>query len=73
MSGQRAVCAAPGCPARLSRDAILMCRRHWFVLPWRVRRRVVDTWGGGAPTLEFAEAVDAAIGFVTEQHRRNAS
>jgi hypothetical protein len=55
-------CPVPGCDERIDRTR-LMCRRHWYGLPKRLRDRVWRTWrsGHGAGSRGHQEAVRKAI------------
>ena len=60
-----------GVPPRL-----LMCRRHWFMVPRELRARVWATYVPGqeitkTPTLEYLDAANAAIKAVAEKEGLN--
>lgn len=61
-------CQAIGCKiaVRVSR---LMCKRHWFMVPHYMRRKVWQTWdnGKGILTGEYYEAAQDAIKYVAKQ------
>lgn len=66
-------CAARGCCEQIS-TASLMCKRHWFMVPPAIRRRVNEAWFI-TPDLralqnpEYMAARQAAIDAVQEQRR----
>lgn len=55
-------CPIAGCGALID-PSRLMCRRHWYLVPRRLRDRVWATWRGGEGALrrEHQEAVLIAI------------
>ena len=68
-------CHARDCGAPVP-PSMLMCRRHWFKVPKRVRDQVWDAYSRGQevdkrPSPEWHEAADAAIGYVAWLERRS--
>jgi len=64
------------CHARCCMVAVkpemLMCKRHWFMVPLHIRRAVWDTYRQGqcddkSPSREWHSAASAAIGYVAKQ------
>jgi hypothetical protein len=58
-------CHALGCTIEVP-PRMLMCRRHWFLVPKALRDRVWATYRAGQerskdPSREYLEAADAAI------------
>jgi hypothetical protein len=55
-------CPSPRCGARID-PTRLMCRRHWNLIPKRIRDRVWATWHSGqaATSREHQHAVSQAI------------
>lgn len=60
-------CAAPGCPTRLP-HSMLMCMRHWRMVPRDLQRRLTDAYeraprGGGRAVLttEYVDAMTACV------------
>ena len=55
-------CPIPGCGGQID-PSRLMCRRHWYLVPKRLRDHVWATWrsGQGALGPEHEEAVRLAI------------
>lgn len=51
-------CAANFCEERVRRG-MLMCRRHWFQLPPRMRSDIMNAWGA-RQMQAYQEAVEAA-------------
>ncbi len=47
-------CAIPDCGARIP-TSMLMCRRHWFMVPRPLRDRVNDAWSI-APDMRALES-----------------
>lgn len=68
-------CHAEGCTVRIPRR-LLMCRRHWYMVPPELRRRVWETHrlgqeaGDERPSAEWCEAADAAIAAVAAKTGR---
>lgn len=62
------VCAGTGCDVHVARH-MLMCRRHWYMLPASIREAVWATWLNGAGVLSdgYRQAVDEAVAFVAEK------
>jgi hypothetical protein len=61
-------CHAHGCQVP-TRPELLMCRRHWFMVPRPLQQAVYATYRRGQcddkrPSREWFEAAAAAIGFV---------
>jgi hypothetical protein len=55
---------------------LLMCLRHWRMVPRAIQRAVWSTYRPGQcddkqPSLEWHRAADAAIGFVARLERRS--
>lgn len=48
-------CHEPGCRNRIPRRRV-MCRRHWFALPWAVRRAIIDSYRPDQPAPEGEES-----------------
>ena len=40
------ICEAPGCREEIRRGR-LMCRPHWFALPYHLRREITAAWKDG--------------------------
>ena len=72
-------CHAKNCKVQVP-PRLLMCKRHWFMVPrdlqaevWRTYRRGQEKWGkpGGenteAPSMEYLKAAQAAIEAVAEK------
>ena len=58
-------CAARSCDKRISLN-LLMCGRHWMLLPRRIRERIWSEYHKGIadgthPTGAYALAVDEAV------------
>lgn len=58
-------CHATGCP-RPVQPEMLMCRRHWFMVPPRLRSRVWATYRDGQcddwePSSEYCQAAKSAV------------
>lgn len=54
---------------------MLMCRRHWFMVPERLRRAVWRTYRSGQcddmnPSADWHKAADAAIGYVAAKENK---
>lgn len=67
------LCHAIGCETPV-RPALLMCRRHWFMVPARLRAEVLATYRRGQcddknPSLDYLVAARAAINAVAAQER----
>jgi hypothetical protein len=64
-------CPATGCPERVGHE-MLMCPRHWYMVPGVIRSAVWKAWddGAGAYTEQHAAAVEAAIRSVNEKLAR---
>ena len=56
------ICLGPDCRKWVP-DRVLMCARHWFMVPLELRRRVWATWddGRGQSSPEHREATWAAV------------
>lgn len=72
-------CYATGCPTRIALS-LLMCPRHWRMVPKAIQKRVWATYqegqelpNGPAPTTEYWLAVAAARDAVAEIEHRQAS
>lgn len=63
--GDRRRCLTPDCGRLLRPEGMVMCGRHWQLLPWRLRHRLTAAWGHGQPNLDFAVALDEAIATVS--------
>jgi len=64
-------CHAKGCKVPVA-PKLLMCRRHWFMVPKPLRDRVWETYRPGQevkknPTTDYLDAADAAIAFVAKR------
>ena len=61
-------CPATGCTRDVSID-MLMCPRHWRMVPGAIRAAVWNAWqdGAGAGTTQHAAAITAAIRSVNEK------
>lgn len=64
---QKHNCAASRCPERVA-PSILMCKKHWYMVPRDIRMRVLRSYqpgqekvGWSATTAEYQDAVRAAI------------
>lgn len=69
-------CHARGCNTPVP-PKLLMCRRHWFMVPPALRDRVWATYRPGQeedkrPSVAWMEAADAAIRSVAEREGRAA-
>ena len=69
-------CHAVGCNEHVP-PKMLMCRRHWFMVPGHLRRQVWATYRPGqevdkAPSKAWHQAADAAIAavYAIERDRR---
>jgi len=66
-------CHAQGCAASVPPE-MLMCKRHWFMVPPNIRRAVWSTYRDGQcndkrPSRAWLSAADAAIAAVyTREH-----
>lgn len=69
-------CHARGCETEIPPE-LLMCRRHWYMVPKAIRHRVLATYRPGqcsgrpAPSREWHDAADAAIAAVAEEAARS--
>lgn len=66
----RHTCHATGCEVNVP-PAMLMCKRHWYMVPRPLRDRVWRLYRPGQeidkrPTREYLEAAEAAIAAVAE-------
>jgi len=66
-------CHANGCEVEVP-PKILMCRRHWFMVPIALREAVWASYRPGQeidkrPTAEYLDAADAAIAAVAGSER----
>lgn len=61
-------CPVGECPETVA-DHLLMCGRHWRLVPADIGRRLYRAWrgGAGAGTDEHTEAMAAAIAAVEER------
>ena len=69
----RHTCHARRCN-RVVPEKMLMCKRHWFMVPHGLRDRVWETYRPGQeidkdPSEEWHQAADAAIAAVAELER----
>jgi hypothetical protein len=69
-------CHATGCTVPTARE-MLMCRRHWFMVPKALRARVWATYRAGqcedmTPSHDYCEAAKAAVLAVAQLERRTA-
>ncbi len=67
-------CHAKGCNVQVP-PALLMCLRHWRMVPRAIQRRVWATYVHGQeirkdPTPEYMEAQQAAVDAVAEREER---
>lgn len=67
-------CHAVECEVVVS-PQILMCRRHWFMVPLKLRNRVWATYQDGQcdtfdPTSAYCQAAKAAVIAVAEKEGR---
>jgi hypothetical protein len=75
MYGENAhVCHATGCKAKVP-PKMLMCRKHWYMVPKPLRDRVWATYVSGQeirkdPTDEYMDAQRAAVRAVEEREGR---
>ena len=55
-------CPAEGCTMAVS-GSMLMCRKHWYMVPARLRAKVWNAWadGTGAGSKAHQEAILAAV------------
>lgn len=65
------LCHARGCPRRVS-PAMLMCRRHWWMVPKDIREAVWASYQPGQeigkePSGEYITAARAAIDAVAKR------
>jgi hypothetical protein len=58
-------CAAEGCKEKVARH-LLMCRRHWAMVPRTLQRDVYRTWTNGG-VGDYLKARQAAIDSVRDQ------
>lgn len=71
-------CHARGCKV-IVRPEILMCKPHWFMVPYALRHEVWRTYHPGQcdgtplPSEAWHRAADAAIAVVFEKERRIAA
>jgi len=81
MNNQRGIrpgdhhCHAKGCLIK-TKPEMLMCRRHWFMVPKAIRDQVWATYrpgqcDSGLPSKEWHQAADEAIKAVAEKEARN--
>jgi hypothetical protein len=67
-------CHARGCRVPVPPE-MLMCKRHWFMVPKPIRNRVWAAYRAGQcyfdplPSAEWHEAADAAVRVVAEKER----
>lgn len=66
-----AVCAAKLCEAEV-KPSMLMCKRHWFMVPKRIRDRVWRAWRGlrsdrPHSQAEYDQAVLEAVQAVSKE------
>ena len=66
-------CHALDCPIEV-RPEMLMCRRHWFMIPKTLRDRVLETYRNGQcddmqPSAEWIAAERAAVDAVAAKER----
>ena len=64
-------CHAKGCTREVP-PSMLMCRKHWFMVPKALRDEVWRTYRRGQevtkdPSREYLDAADAAIKYVATQ------
>jgi hypothetical protein len=67
-------CHARGCAVNV-RPELLMCRKHWFMVPRKIQRAVWASYRPGQcddmdASESWHEAADAAIGFVAASEGR---
>lgn len=67
-------CHAIGCEV-VVRPEMLMCRKHWFTVPLKLRNRVRSTYQDGQcgtfnPTSAYCQAAKAAVITVAEREGR---
>lgn len=62
------ICAATGCQEEVARE-MLMCRRHWFMVPRSLRKQVWDGYRGRLGS-DYAHAVQRAVDAVARQEGR---
>lgn len=53
-------CAAEGCTTQC-KTGMLMCRKHWFMVPKPLRDDVWSGWNNGRPRPHYRSAVANAI------------
>ena len=62
--GVRSTCPWPGCP-KTTRANYLMCRAHWYALPFEIRERILATFRPGQTALtaspEYLDALRDAL------------
>lgn len=68
-------CHAIGCQAEVQ-PALLMCHRHWRMVPLRIRRLVWETYRKGQcddkkPSTTWLQAAKSAIQYVRDKENRN--
>lgn len=67
-------CHARGCPTAV-RPTLLMCARHWRLVPNAIQQEVYATYRRGQcddrrPSLAWHEAASAAIGYVALEEKQ---
>ena len=63
-------CPWPGCPKH-TKASYLMCREHWYALPFEIRERILATFRPGQTVLaaspEYLEALRDALRYAASQ------
>lgn len=64
-------CHAHNCPANVP-PKLLMCRKHWHMVPRSLQKKVWDTYRPGQeidkrPTTEYLKAADEAVRAVAKK------
>lgn len=73
---ERHTCHAEGCVVKVP-PRMFMCKKHWFMLPLRLRGDVWATYEAGQelrmdPTNAYLDAAHAAIEWLAEKEGRRA-
>ncbi len=63
-------CPWPGCP-KSTKASHLMCREHWYALPFEIRERILATFRPGQTVLtaspEYLDALRDALHYAAQQ------
>lgn len=70
-------CHATNCLVKISPEQLL-CKEHWQVLPWGIKKRIWDTYRHGQtddmqPSREYLAAARSAVIFIAKEegHKPN--